>query len=339
VVIAIIAMLLMYPSTIPQLRGLVDTILTGEPGFQPFPKSAEFIIERQTSLTSPSNSVTYEISIPEPFNIVKIHEVNSLNTMPNPTSTYEYKDQEWMKWEGTVQRGGKVTLTITYDMTLYSTLWDVDPDESGKIHDVPARYDKYLGTEWKITPDDPEVQALSKSIVGSETNVYKILLKIYTWMDDNLEYNTQRSPAPKSCSVTLADGWGDCDDQSILLASLARAAGVPVWLNLGIIYDPIRDYWGGHGWNNVYIPLKVDEDNDGELDYVIATVDIVNNQFLFRDPYHVSDYIDNGNGGDLQDYYTSWKYSYVGPNPGAFSKETYTIKNLDTSGSIVYNPP
>jgi len=125
---------------------------------------------------------------------------------------------------------------------------------------------------------------------------------------------------------------GDCDDQSILLASLARAVGVPVWLNLGIIYDPVRNYWGGHGWNNVYIPLKGG-------DYVIATVDIVNDQFLFRDPYHLSDYIDNGDGTELREYYTSWSYSYTGPSPSAKSTETYTVLELDTRGSEIYYKP
>jgi transglutaminase-like putative cysteine protease len=332
VVIGIIIMLLLWPTTIPNLQSLVDTILTGEPSIQPFPETAEFIIVRQNTLNAPANSITYEISIPEPFHIPKIHEVKGLTTTPNPTSTYEYKEQDWMKWEGAVPQGGAASLSIRYHMKLYSTLWDIDEDDSATINDIPPAYQKYLGTEWKITPDDPQVQSLSQQIVGSETDVYLILLKIYKWMDDNLEYNTQRSAEPKSCSVTLADGQGDCDDQAILLASLARAAGVPVWLNLGIIYDPVRNYWGGHGWNNVFIPLK-----DGSN--VIATVDIVNNQFLFRDPYHVSDYLDNGNGEDLQDYYTSWSYHFVGRNPQAYSQEKYTIEDLKTSGSVVYHAP
>ena len=332
VVIAIIAMLLLWPTTIPNLRSLVNTILTGEPAFQPFPDTAEFTIVRETSLTANANALTFEIQIPEPFHIQGIHELMELGTSPNPTREYEYKEQQWMEWKATLPQGNTYSITISYHMKLYSTLWDVDDDDSASISDIPPEFQKYLGTEWKITPMDPQVLALSQQIVGSETNVYKILLKIYKWMDDNLEYNTQRDAAPKSCTQTLADKNGDCDDQSILLASLARAAGVPVWLNLGIIYDPVRNYWGGHGWNNVFIPLK-----DGS--HVIATVDVVNNQFLFRDPYHVSDYLDNGNGDDLQDYYTSWSYIYVGRNPNAQSQETYTIQDLDTSGSIVYHAP
>jgi hypothetical protein len=335
-VIAIIFLLLLWPTTLPNMRALVDTILTGEPAFQPFPEVAEMELQRVLTLTS-SSSIDWEIQISEPYHIPGIHELKGLTTSPNPTREFEYKDQQWMEWTGsTATSGGTVRLTIVYDMKLYSTVWDIDETESGDVSDIPAEYDKYLGTEWKITPSDPQVVSLSNEIVGQETNVYKILLKIYKWMDDNLEYNTQRDAEPKSCGVTLADGNGDCDDQSILLASLARAAGVPVWLNLGIIYDPVRNYWGGHGWNNVYIPMK-----DGN--HVIATVDIVNNQFLFRDPYHVSDYIDNGNGQDLEDYYTSWSYSYstgpFNPTPRVSSEEVYTILDLKTTGSVVYTAP
>ena len=331
-VLAVILILLLVPTTIPHMKALVQTLLTGEPAFQPFPETAEMELERVLTLTS-SSSIDWEIQISEPFHIPKIHELRSLTTSPNPTRDYIYKDQEWMEWKGTTSNsGGVAKITIVYEMKLYSTVWDIDESTSGDVNDVPVEYQKYLGTEWKITPFDPEVVALSNQIVGSETNVYKILYKIYMWMDDNLEYNTQRSAEPKSCGVTLADGNGDCDDQSILLASLARAAGVPVWLNLGIIYDPVRSYWGGHGWNNVFIPLK-----DGS--HVIATVDMVNNQFLFRDPYHVSDYIDNGNGQDLEDYYTSWSYSYNTGPPSVSSEEVYTILDLKTTGSVVYTAP
>ena len=335
-VIAIICLLLLWPSTIPNMRGLVNTLLTGEAAFQPFPEVAEMDLERVLTLTSTS-SIDWEIQLSEPFNIDDIHELLGLTTSPNPTREYTYKDHNWMEWSGsTPSSTSTVRITIRYDMRLYSTVWEVDEDNSGDVSDVPASYSDYLMDEWKIQPSNSEVQALSKQIVGQETNVYLILLKIYKWLDDNLDYNTQRSAEPKSCSQTLADGDGDCDDQSILLASLARAAGVPVWLNLGIIYDPVRNYWGGHGWNNVFIPME-----DGT--HVIATIDIVNNQFMFRDPYHVSDYIDNGNGQDLEDYYTSWSYSYstgpFDPTPRVSSDEVYTIIDLKTTGSTVYTAP
>ncbi len=331
-VIAVIFLLLLWPTTIPNMRALVNTLLTGEPAFQPFPQEAELELERVLKLET-TGEITWMIELSKPYHNPGIHELKSLTTNPNPDWEYVYKGQDWMEWNGTTPNTNwLVQIRLVYKMHLYSTVWDIDASDSAHVADIPSDYNKYLGTEWKITPNDPQVQALSAEIVDGETNVYKILLKIYKWMDDNLEYKTQRQAEPKSCSATLSSGEGDCDDQSILLASLARAAGVPVWLNLGIIYDPVRNYWGGHGWNNVFIPMKEGKD-------VIATVDIVNNQFLFRDPYHISDYIDNGDGDDLQDYYTSWSYSFNGPKPYVDSEEIYNILDLKTRGSVVYTAP
>ncbi len=321
-----------WPMVQGPLEGVIEIITEGEPGFQFFPETAEFILVRQSTLLARSNSLSYEIDISKPFDIEGIHELRGIETAPAPVLEYTYKGQDWMKWEGDLLSGERAVIRITYRMTLHSTSWDVDTGDSGSVGDVPPEYAPYLGTEWKITPDDPQVKALAEDIVGSETNVYGILKRIYLWMDENIRYNTVRSGEPKACSVTLDDGFGDCDDQAILFASLARSVGVPVWLNLGIIYDPVRDYWGGHGWNNVYIPLR-----DGS--HVIATVDVVNDQFLFRDPYHLSDYIDNGDGDDLKAYYTSWTYSYTGASPNVVSEDEYTMVDIDTKGSTLYYTP
>ena len=334
VVIAVIALLLFasWPMVQQPMRAIWNMATTGQPGFQTFPETADFSILREMSLTANTNSLTYTIDIPKPFHIPGIHERLGLVTAPLPESVFIKSEQEWMKWVGTIPQGGTASISITYHMKLTSTLWDVDAEDSALVSDIPSSYDRYLVKEWKIDPTDANVVDLANRIVGSERNVYNILLKIFRWMDDNLEYKVERSAEPNYCYETLAAMAGDCDDQSILLASLARAVGVPVWLNLGIIYDPVRNYWGGHGWNNVYIPLKGG-------DYVIATVDIVNDQFLFRDPYHLSDYIDNGDGTELREYYTSWSYSYTGPSPSAKSTETYTVLELDTRGSEIYYKP
>ncbi|NIP34510.1 MAG: hypothetical protein GWN39_06070, partial [Thermoplasmata archaeon] len=53
-VIALILLLLLWPTTIPQMQALVDTLLTGQPAFQPFPEVAEIELERSLTLTSSS---------------------------------------------------------------------------------------------------------------------------------------------------------------------------------------------------------------------------------------------------------------------------------------------
>ncbi len=297
-----------------------------------FPETAEFTIERKLSLQSLTAPVpTYNISIPKPFHIPDLHEVLDLATSPEPTSTRTYRDQEWMEWEGTISRGDKVTITITYDMKLYSTLWEIDASDSATIDDIPKEYRKYLGDEWVITPSDPQVKDLAETIVGSQTNVYQILVDIFKWIWEHIDYNFTFQE-PKTCAQTLASGEGNSSDQSVLFASLARAAGVPVWLNLGLAYDPIREFWDRRCWTNVFVPLE-----DG--DWLIGCVDISNHQFLFRDPYHVSDFISNGDGDDLEEYFAPWKYVHEGPGPEPLAEETIEVVTMQTSGFVQYFNP
>jgi hypothetical protein len=64
---------------------------------------------------------------------------------------------------------------------------------------------------------------------------------------------------------------------------------IPAWLELGVLYDRNQETWGGHGWAKVAIPF-----DDG---WTAATIDIVNKQFLFHDPYRFIEWIDTG--GDI----------------------------------------
>ena len=63
-------------------------------------------------------------------------------------------------------------------------------------------------------------------------------------------------------------------------------------------------------------------------------------QFLFRDPYRVSDFISNGDGGDLRDYYLSWFYDYSGDEPIVSSHDAYRlVGEMTESGEVYYYAP
>jgi hypothetical protein len=120
----------------------------------------------------------------------------------------------------------------------------------------------------------PYILATSQAIVGNETNVYQILKAIYDWMTINIDYpQVSTSGEPQSARETLLTRVGDCDDQSILFCSLARAAGVPAWLQMGVLYVSAEGSWGGHGWLQAYVPLA----SGGGVN---VTIDVVNKDFM-----------------------------------------------------------
>jgi Transglutaminase-like enzymes, putative cysteine proteases len=51
---------------------------------------------------------------------------------------------------------------------------------------------------------------------------------------------------------------GDCNEHTVLFTALARAAGIPAKMNVGIVYMNGRFYY--HAWPAVYVGTWVDMD-------------------------------------------------------------------------------
>jgi hypothetical protein len=84
----------------------------------------------------------------------------------------------------------------------------------------------------------------------------------------------------------------------VLFISLARAAGIPTWLEFGALYNQKQNSWGGHAWVRAYIPYYYGGGH-------VFIIDIVNDHFLFRDAFKFSEWESDGNGSHLEDYYHS----------------------------------
>jgi hypothetical protein len=117
------------------------------------------------------------------------------------------------------------------------------------------------------------------------------------------------------------------------MASMCRSIGIPAWLEIGYLYDPIDETWGGHGWFNVYIPLKP---GVSDVEYTIAPIDPVNEEFLFRDPYRITNWIDTGGNvtnleGELE-FNLDFYYSYYSDKKDPFvqiDKEAPELTSLE----------
>jgi len=204
--------------------------------------------------------------------------------------------------------------------------WEVY-DDSAKTRPLPYRDIDGDGIvpDYRIAPNNPTLNSLAHHLVGNEKNVYMMAFKIYDFIDNGgvfnnitygwegggFAYPTQDQMAddqaryfgkPKPANVTLNDGYGDCDDQAILFISLARAVGIPAWLEAGALYNEFGanpdDRWEGHGWAKMLVPMK-----DGKLEE--PCVDPVNNLFLKRDANRYSDWEDPG--GERSEYQFSIK--------------------------------
>lgn len=251
-----------------------------------------------------------------------VQDVEDIIMTPEPTRRLHDFNKEFNSisgWELSNVVPANYQFKSIYEMKLYTHEWKITDEESGTIDDIPQVYkDRYLGDDWPVffgdtfkdddgdgkpdiyryQPSDPQISFIAQSVTRNEDTVFGKVRAIYEWIVDHFNYTTPEQrirdsqvyfDLPKWPTACIQDWYGDCDDQSLLMASLCRSLGIPAWLEIGYLYDQVKDEWGGHGWFNVVIPVK-----NQDTPYVVAPIDPVNNEFLFRDPFRITDWIDNG---------------------------------------------
>ncbi|MFP4185086.1 MAG: transglutaminase-like domain-containing protein [Thermoplasmata archaeon] len=311
-----------------------------------YPEKADFTIERVVDMRNTGGSgLEYNLTMARPYNISgnNIQYIDGSDWNIQPT-VYKQYDSEWNAWNGELAPDESEEIRINYDVRTTTVSWNYTAEDSATVDDIPAylkeRYNKNQWQldedrdgdgqdDWMIQPDHPEIESLAESIVEGEDNIYDKSKAISDWIDDNIEYELGRSSQlPQHAAWVLEDGRGDCDEQSFLYASLSRAVGIPAWMELGVLYDRGGDRWGGHGWIRTHI---VGENGNGGW----VNIDLVNDQFYFRDSLRLTTWVDDGGEDHIEEFY---KYiSWRGNGPGARLEVEDSIedKKMETEGRVV----
>jgi transglutaminase-like putative cysteine protease len=305
VIVVILLGVLQAGGQMGQFRDFLDRDLSkGLPVLRSYPVSAEFKLNRVMSSTCRGPEMTYTVYIGIPMNIPGQQEIVQISPNPAPTT----QNGNFWTWSGTVTTGQKASVVIGYQVKATLYRWSLDASKSGTVSQIPAGYAKYLGAEWKFAPNDATISKLAADLAGGTNNTFEKVQRIYSYIHDNIAYQTNSPAEPKDPTQTLSEKAGDCDDQSFLLGSLLRAQGIPAWLEMGLLYDQTQRAWGGHAWLRTYIPSASGAGHE-------VQIDPANDEFLFRDSFRLTDYIDDGNGDHLENYYISWRYVYSGAPP------------------------
>ncbi len=335
VVLILLVALLVTPYGQSLLQDLADP---ASYSYREYPKEAEYIVDRTITLNGVAEYTLYS---PQPYNQgnvqVPVQDIVSIQPeIISGSATYTLEEKwgggiEWMTWRASAASGAQV-IKIRYHVKTHSVLWDIDRETSGNVDQIDDTYkNRYLGDGWKIIPNNRTIRELAAQLTKDEPTVYGKLKAIYDYMDSNFEYETGVTSEPKNPYDTLIDRRGDCDDQSLLLISLARAVGIPAWLELGILYISTSESWGLHGWAKVMIPTR-----DGQNGW--ANIDIVNDQFLFRDPNRITEWEDDGifeNGEwHLYNYYYALADYRPGDGPLVW-RDDFETKDMITSGTPI----
>jgi hypothetical protein len=107
----------------------------------------------------------------------------------------------------------------------------------------------FLAPAPMIQADAPRIRELAARLTADARTLRARIEAIMTWMDANIQKRPVLS-LPDALN-TLAQGMGDCNEHAVLLAALARAAGIPAQIEAGLVYQRGRFYY--HAWNRVYL--------------------------------------------------------------------------------------
>jgi transglutaminase superfamily protein len=121
------------------------------------------------------------------------------------------------------------------------------PDGSLAVYLAPAPF---------IESDDPAIVATARSIVGSGRDATVAAHALVAWVNDNLE-QAPTVTIPSAREV-LAARRGDCNEHAVLLAALARAAGIPARVVAGAMYLDGAFYY--HAWTELWLGTWVSAD-------------------------------------------------------------------------------
>jgi transglutaminase-like putative cysteine protease len=100
-----------------------------------------------------------------------------------------------------------------------------------------------------VQSDHPKIRNLVKEIMSHDDDPIDRAKNIINWIHKHIEKRPVLS-LPDAVS-TLTHRVGDCNEHAVLMAALARAAGIPAKIEAGLVYLNGRFYY--HAWNLLYL--------------------------------------------------------------------------------------
>jgi hypothetical protein len=131
--------------------------------------------------------------------------------------------------------------------------------ESLPVEDTGAtKTAEYLEPSAMVPSDHPLIRQAVRDILSgaaSDSDIEKAR-RLVMWVFANIE-KTPVISVPNALEV-LEKRQGDCNEHAVLLAALARAAGIPAAIETGLVYLDGRFYY--HAWNRLHIGVWVTAD-------------------------------------------------------------------------------
>lgn len=107
-----------------------------------------------------------------------------------------------------------------------------------------------LASDPLVTSDNPQIVAAAGEAVRSADTDLERAMNLYRWVYDNID-KVPIISVPSALDV-LRTRQGDCNEHTVLFTAMARAAGVPCRIVIGLVYSDTLGGFGYHAWPEVY---------------------------------------------------------------------------------------
>ena len=180
---------------------------------------------------------------------------------------------------------------------------------------------QYLEPNAYIQSDDAEILQLARELVGTERDAFRAALSLERWVAGNMSFGLGIVFAP--ATEIIRDRRGTCVGFATLLATLARAAGIPSRIVMGYVYA--LGMFGGHAWAEVmigerWVPLDAAIVNAGAADAIrISLVASSLAEGLGEISLGAAQQVLGQVGIEILGYETGGKSYSVSPGAGPFS--------------------
>ena len=102
-----------------------------------------------------------------------------------------------------------------------------------------------------VQSEHPKIVEQAAAIVGDATDNWDKANRIYAWVYESINKTAVWS-VPSALEV-LTTKQGDCNEHTVLYAALARAAGIPTRIVIGVVWSDEYDGFYYHAWPEVYV--------------------------------------------------------------------------------------
>ena len=141
---------------------------------------------------------------------------------------------------------GPVEFKVQYEYTRRGVSFDPKPEEVRPCGDAPELR-RFLAEAPHVV-FTPEIRALSRQIVGDETNDCRKAKLIYEWIGRRIMYSfaIEYSTIRNVSDYCRNKGYGDCGQEALLFITLCRLNGVPArWQSGWHIYPARKTFTTG----------------------------------------------------------------------------------------------